>query len=254
LYAERHLEIMLEAMEITVRSVMKEQPAEKLPRLLVIDTCGDVAVVGLCIGTRLEARDEMVARTASAKIIEAIRELLGQAGWHLDDMDAIGVVSGPGSFTGVRTGLATAKGLCEALGVPLIAVSRLEVLAAAAGPAEFVALEAGRGEFYVRSANPLGVPQEFLCGDEGLANLLTRSVLVVAEEHVRERLASRLGADSVKTHELEISDSIPLILAGLRSGEQDIALADANYVRSEQQIYSTASALPHRAAGARRQP
>jgi tRNA threonylcarbamoyladenosine biosynthesis protein TsaB len=234
LYAERHLEIMLKSMEITAQSEMKEQPAEKLPRLLVIDTCGDVAVVGLFIGTRLEARDEMVARTASAKIIEAIRDLLGQAGWPLVDLDAIGVVNGPGSFTGVRTGLATAKGLCEALGLPLIAVSRLEVLAAAAGQAGFVALEAGRGELYVRSTNPLSVPQEFLCGDEGLANLLTQSLLVVAEEHVRERLAARLGAESVKTHELEISDSIPLILAGLRSGEHDIALHRASGWRRQQ--------------------
>jgi tRNA threonylcarbamoyladenosine biosynthesis protein TsaB len=193
-----------------------------------------------------------VARTASAKIVEAIRGLLGQAGWSLNDLDAIGVVSGPGSFTGVRTGLATAKGLCEALSLPLIAVSRLEVLSAAAGQAEFVALEAGRGELYVRSASRQGVPKEFLCRDDGIESVLKQFGLVVAEEKVRQRLVSRMGEDRVKMHGLGISDSIPLILAGFRAGGHDVALADANYVRSEEQIYSVASASPHRTSGARR--
>ena len=45
--------------------------------------------------------------------------LLKEKGWALADLDGIGVVAGPGSFTGVRVGLAAAKGLCEAANLPL---------------------------------------------------------------------------------------------------------------------------------------
>ena len=67
-------------------------------------------------------------------------------------MDGFIVVSGPGSFTGLRVGLATVKGLCEVLRKPLATVSMLEALAITYGrPGENVTavLDAGRGEVYV---------------------------------------------------------------------------------------------------------
>ena len=59
----------------------------------------------------------------------AVRRLMEASGFRLNELAAVVVVHGPGSFTGVRVGVSAAKGLSEAGGVPLIAVSRLALLA-----------------------------------------------------------------------------------------------------------------------------
>src|SRR6202046_4071844 len=88
-------------------------------RLLLIDTCGETAGIALTSGEEILASEDLARGSASAEIIDAIRRLLQtQPGGQLRDLDAIGVVHGPGSFTGIRTGLAAAKGLCEAAGLP----------------------------------------------------------------------------------------------------------------------------------------
>ena len=64
--------------------------------------------------------------------IRLSKELLQQHGIAIKNLDAIGVTSGPGSYTGIRVGLATAKGLCYALKIPLITYNSLEVMAISA--------------------------------------------------------------------------------------------------------------------------
>lgn len=85
-------------------------------------------------------------------LFDGIEALLAEAGCHRDDLRGIGVTVGPGSFTGVRIGLATARGLGYALNVPVTGLSTLEAVAcAAAGSLEgplCAVLEAGRGEVY----------------------------------------------------------------------------------------------------------
>jgi tRNA threonylcarbamoyladenosine biosynthesis protein TsaB len=139
-----------------------ETPLARNERLLLIDTCGDTAGVALSSGEEVLAAEDLARGTASAEILQAIRGLLLiQQGWQLRSLDGIGVVNGPGSFTGTRAGLATAKGLCESAALPLAAVSRLEVLANAADLADgFAALDAGRGEVYARE---IGTGREWLC-------------------------------------------------------------------------------------------
>jgi tRNA threonylcarbamoyl adenosine modification protein YeaZ len=63
-------------------------------------------------------------RTYSARLIPEIAAMLESRHATLRDIEAIVVVNGPGSFTGIRVGLSTAKGLAEGAGIPLIAVSR----------------------------------------------------------------------------------------------------------------------------------
>ncbi len=76
------------------------------------------------------ATEVLPGRTSSERLVPAVRRLMGALGWRLSELAAMVVVHGPGSFTGVRVGLSAAKGLSEAGGVPLIAVSRLALLAA----------------------------------------------------------------------------------------------------------------------------
>ncbi len=71
------------------------------------------------------------------------------ASWR--DLTAIAVVVGPGSFTGIRLGIAYAKGLAMGLGIPVVPINAFELYLAAT-PDAFVAIESGRGDFFVASA------------------------------------------------------------------------------------------------------
>jgi tRNA threonylcarbamoyladenosine biosynthesis protein TsaB len=123
-----------------------------LPHLLLIDTCGTTGTIALAntAGTII-ATANLPNRTASERLIPAIKSLIADHGLTPQSLGAIAVVHGPGSFTGVRIGLSAAKGLCEALAIPLIAISRLAVLASLAPtptPHIHALLDAGRNEFY----------------------------------------------------------------------------------------------------------
>ena len=99
---------------------------------------------------KIVATAELAVRTYSARLIPEIAALLESRQATLGDIEAIVVVNGPGSFTGIRVGLSTAKGLAEGAGIPLIAVSRLALLANASRlPHVLAAVDAGRGEYYV---------------------------------------------------------------------------------------------------------
>ena len=143
-------------------------------------------------------------------------------------------MNGPGSFTGVRVGLAAAKGLCEAAGLPLAAVSRLEMLAVAAGLEDGLAvLDAGRGEFYVRVVARESAVQEVLCGLDELREMAAGGRVVVAEE----RLLDRLSGLQPEMIILDAARALPLVLREFKVGSEDAALVDANYVRGEREIY-----------------
>ena len=119
--------------------------------LLSIDTCGPSGSLALA---RLEgdtldviAETPLAGKTYSARLIPAISALLTTHGAAISDLAAIIVTKGPGSFTGIRIGLSAAKGLAEAHGIPIVAISRLAVLTHKA-QAQAAALDASRHEFY----------------------------------------------------------------------------------------------------------
>jgi tRNA threonylcarbamoyladenosine biosynthesis protein TsaB len=200
-------------------------------KVLVIDTCGENAAVAFCCGSEVVGVEELPERTASAEIVGTVRRLLTVAEWAVVDLDAVGVVNGPGSFTGVRVGVAAAKGLCEGAGARLVAVSRLEVLAKAAGLKDgFVALNAGRGEVYVRE---VASEREWLCGADTLREVAAGAHVVVAEAKIAEMLAGL----RVLVHSLRVVDALGLVLRRMDEGAEDAALVDGNYVRSERDIY-----------------
>lgn len=102
-------------------------------KLLGIDTSGKVCGAGLLDEDRLLCEMNIVGeKNHSVHIMPMIDEALERTGTKLADVDAFAVVTGPGSFTGVRIGVAAAKGLALAAGKPCIAVDALEALAAGA--------------------------------------------------------------------------------------------------------------------------
>jgi tRNA threonylcarbamoyl adenosine modification protein YeaZ len=118
--------------------------------ILALDTAGPIPSVAVLAGERLFEELLPRDRRASEELLPAIGRALTAAALRLDDCERFVVCAGPGSFTGLRVGLATAWSFGRALGRPVEAVSTLEAVAEAARPrgAPRVAafLDAGRGE------------------------------------------------------------------------------------------------------------
>lgn len=107
-------------------------PDSIMALLLHIDTATEQASVCL-------SRDETILglicsseqKNHAGFVQPAIQEMMQSSGYRLPELDAVSVTAGPGSYTGLRVGMATAKGICYALQKPLILVNTLEVMARA---------------------------------------------------------------------------------------------------------------------------
>jgi len=88
----------------------------------------------------------------SAELPGALEKFLADNGATFRDLTAIGVVVGPGSFTGIRLGIAYAKGLAIGLDIPVVPVNAFEIYLAAT-PDAFVAIDSNRGDFFCASAH-----------------------------------------------------------------------------------------------------
>ena len=170
-------------------------------RILLIHTAGgegSVALADTGLTQAIVATEALPGRTSSERLVPAVRRLMEARGWRLKELAAVVVVHGPGSFTGVRVGLSAAKGLSEAGGVPLIAVSRLALLAACVdgegGPVHAV-LDAGRGEVYLGEYVGRRCLREVLMGAEDVPALVAGGVVVVCEAKVAEALAGAWATD-----------------------------------------------------------
>ena len=103
-------------------------------KLLVIDTSGPVCGVAVMEDGRVLSEYTAQNRnTHSANLMPMTEAVLEAAGKTIGEIDAIAAVTGPGSFTGVRIGVATAKGLAHGAGIPCIPVNALEALSLSAG-------------------------------------------------------------------------------------------------------------------------
>ncbi|MHB8124743.1 MAG: tRNA (adenosine(37)-N6)-threonylcarbamoyltransferase complex dimerization subunit type 1 TsaB [Desulfitobacteriaceae bacterium] len=99
-------------------------------KYLCIDTTTKVTALALAEDDHLVAEGFLhTSMNHSERLIPMLDQLLGAAAWRLGDLDLIGVVRGPGSFTGIRIGIATAQGLAQVLKVPMLSVLSLDALA-----------------------------------------------------------------------------------------------------------------------------
>jgi tRNA threonylcarbamoyladenosine biosynthesis protein TsaB len=98
--------------------------------LLHINTALEKAHIGLSDGKQiLAARENAIQKEHGAFLQPAIKDICSETGITLENIAAVSVVNGPGSYTGLRVGLSAAKGICFALNKPLICMSTLEWLA-----------------------------------------------------------------------------------------------------------------------------
>lgn len=102
-----------------------------LPLLLLLETATGVCSVALSEGTKiLSIRSSKEDREHATMLAVYIQEVLAEAGYSLKDIDGVVVSKGPGSYTGLRIGVATAKGICYTLNKPLLAIDTPLAMAA----------------------------------------------------------------------------------------------------------------------------
>ncbi|NJC97314.1 MAG: tRNA (adenosine(37)-N6)-threonylcarbamoyltransferase complex dimerization subunit type 1 TsaB [Anaerolineae bacterium] len=119
--------------------------------LLAVDT--STAQVGLALYDGAQVIGEIAWRSHQRHTVElapAIQDLLTRCGMTMDDVEALGVALGPGSFTSLRVGLALVKGLALSRHIPLVGIPTLDILASAQPASRnplVTAIQAGRGRF-----------------------------------------------------------------------------------------------------------
>ena len=172
--------------------------------LLTIDTSTPAGSVALSQGERLLGELFLNVRsTHTDRLLASVRQLLGDVGMDIGQVDGFGVVLGPGSFTGLRVGVATVKGLALATAKPVFGVSSLQTLAAQVPCAHLplcAMLDARKKEVYAglfeRSGGlPLPRGPERVLPPERLCDALQGEVLLVGDGATayRSLLVRRLG-------------------------------------------------------------
>lgn len=119
--------------------------------ILGLDTCLNACSVAVCDGeTVLAWRSEVMARGHQERLAPMAQVAMAEAGLAFDRLDRIGATVGPGSFTGLRVGVAFAKGLASALAIPAVGVGALEALAAEGSGLTAAVLDARRDQIYLQ--------------------------------------------------------------------------------------------------------
>jgi tRNA threonylcarbamoyladenosine biosynthesis protein TsaB len=172
----------------------------RIMRTLAIDTSTPRAGLALLDGPlAIAARTFEPAQSAHAEhIVGAIDQLMTEAGWARSSLDLIACGTGPGSFTGVRVALATAKGIALALDRPIVGVSSLETMASAFVPhgvggraVVLPLIDAKKGELF---GQPFGLG-------------LVLEPLGAAEHFPRGALAERVAATAVAVSSPDSEDA-----------------------------------------------
>jgi tRNA threonylcarbamoyladenosine biosynthesis protein TsaB len=221
--------------------------------IVSIDTSSRKGSIALCRGNgngfEVLQLTSLEGGTYSAHLLPRIADALQQNGLNKSEVDAFVAVSGPGSFTGLRVGLSTLKGLCEVLRKPLVTVSMLEALILTnvrAGENATAILDAGRDEIYVGKYQ----------GGSGSATLVHEYIAKLEEfaGHlppvsgdlfaVDEKVADALRAANHKVILVAPVGASEIGRIGIRkllAGEtSDPTTIDVNYIRrSDAEIFST---------------
>ena len=167
-------------------------------KFLAIDTSGGEVLVAAANENRESVR--RVVGTTSVRLMDEIDGVLSDVGLKKTALDFIACVVGPGSFTGIRIGISTAKGLCFALDKPALALTSFDLLAYAETGKSLALIDAGHGNYYACAyENGIALAPAFLSEeelahyrDEGYTFLSRKPLLV--ECNIKDAGAGLLGA------------------------------------------------------------
>ncbi|MBZ5656885.1 MAG: tRNA (adenosine(37)-N6)-threonylcarbamoyltransferase complex dimerization subunit type 1 TsaB [Acidobacteriia bacterium] len=232
----------------SVPAVSDNQQSFDIMLLLATDTSGKSGSITLARVTPGQRDVEIVevvplaGGTFSAQLVPQISALLEKHGYRKSDLAGFAVVSGPGSFTGLRVGLAAIKALAEVLRKPIAAISLLEAVARS-GPARGrmrAALDAGRGEVYVGDYqdDSQAHRERLLSREEFLTESNGKSVITPDPA-----LAAIARAAGIQVDQISYPDSRVIARLGWSRLERGQTVSpealDANYIRrSDAEIFS----------------
>lgn len=217
------------------------------PKILAVDSSTLSGSLALCEGERLIGEIYLsTAATHSELLLRQLDHLLAEAGWHLEQLDLLAAVCGPGSFTGLRIGVATVKGLAEVLKKPVVGISSLQLLAMNLPlcPWPICAfLDARKKEVYSQlfhwtdqGAQPLGEPR--VLPPEELLQQLEGEVALVGDgvplyrDLIDKILAGRVCIPAVQSHLPRASQAAWLACQRFRAGDlEEPAELVPRYVR-----------------------
>ncbi len=220
--------------------------------LLAADTSGKYGSIALArcgedAGCEVLEVVPLIGGTFSAQLVPQIAALLAKLGFSKQDIGAFAVASGPGSFTGLRVGLAAIKALAEVLGKPIAAVSLLEAVAIAGRVRGRVvaALDAGREEIYAGEyeiGNVSTLLRERLLTREEFLAAADRHTVVTPDNNVADAVRGK----GLQVEEIERPRSDVIARLGWKkvsAGETVSPEAlEANYIRrSDAEIFSRSS-------------
>ena len=222
------------------------------PLILSMDTATPCSSVALTLGTRIDGR--VLASlsltgnvTHSRRLLKAIDYLLHEAALDWPEIDGIGVSLGPGSFTGLRIGMATAKGLATAAGKALFGISSLDSLAAKCSTSRLICavVDARKKEVYTafyrckRDGLAERISVMNVVAPEKLAAAITEPVVMIGDgvpvygELFKKLLGEKVVFAPAMLHELSAASLGMLAGEKLLLGDMlDVAEAAPLYIRS----------------------
>jgi tRNA threonylcarbamoyladenosine biosynthesis protein TsaB len=219
---------------------MSWEESKEFEMFLAVDTCGPVGSIALgCLNLgefALMGEASIPGQELSVKLVQGISDLLAEAKSSVVDLGGLVAVAGPGSFTGIRIGLAAVKAIAEARGLPMVTVSRLALLAEL-GQAPCSVLDAHRGQFYCGMYGDGGAREMLLTAGEinamgGLTGERAGRV-AVCEETVAQLLEELYGdPEIVRVAAPTAAQALGFSLVKWRVGElADVATLDGYYLR-----------------------
>lgn len=224
--------------------------------ILNIETSGKNCTVALSAdGVLLELREDPSGMNHAKALAPFVEEMLGVLTRRGQKLDAVAVSNGPGSYTGLRIGLSTAKGLSFGLGIPLLTISTLEILAVKAmflnrewqgDELLMPMIDARRMEVYTAiydfRLNALLPPQAMIVKPDSLDSFAGRKILLIGSG--AEKTKEVLSGDNIEWldgRQASAHDMIALSEKALREGKiADTAYSVPEYIKA----YRTTVAKP----------
>ena len=208
--------------------------------ILAIDTSGKHLRLALSFGgDRLVKSDELMEQSHGQLLMKKILELFRSAGLRKEELNAIVICTGPGSFTGLRIGLAASKGMAVALGIEVVPVSLFEIAAqklSAVDSEVSVVVPLKRDEFFVSEvAGGKQVSEIRVVNDRELESLVNERPVAAIHFDLQNNAGILAANDLSSAVGYDAADMIYIGLAKLESGySSDLAMLEPLYVQKSQ--------------------